>query len=276
MNILSNNDGNELLYKYISSNKKIGVIRLGITELDCVAWTIMTGTPANHQKYMLSNNAGLYGNNFYIDFYNEYKEAITKCNMHAIWDRLDLIEKHRIILDKLCPNSIKFYNRSIEPFYFQTPWSWGLADKTVLIISPMDGSINHQYRNNREKIWENQLLPKFDLKTYKSVQSIGGRGPDNSWIDSLNRMKEEISNIDFDIALLGCGAYAVPLVSHIYNNLHKSAIHIGGALQLLFGIKGKRWDGSPEIIPMINPYWIRPSADETPLAAHTVEGGCYW
>jgi hypothetical protein len=276
MNILSNEEGNELIAQYIASNKKIGATRLGITELDCIAWTIMTSTPANHQSYMLCNNAGLYGENFYESFFNEYKQAIDICNIHAIWDREDLIEKHRIILDKLSPNSVKISNRAVEPFYFENPWSWKLKDKTVLIISPLDKSIEYQFKNNRDKLWQNNLIPQFNIKTYRSVQSIGGSGPDGSWINSLNRMKSEISDIDFDIALLGCGAYGIPLVGHIYEKLNKSAIYIGGALQLLFGIRGKRWDNYDVTARMINEYWIRPSSEETPAAAHTIEGGCYW
>ena len=54
-------------------------------------------------------------------------------------------------------------------------------------------------------------------------------------------MQKEIDKIDFDIAILGCGAYGYPLASYI-KSIGKKAIHIGGATQLIFGIKGKRWE----------------------------------
>lgn len=276
MNILSNQDGNNLLSSLIESNTKFGVSRLGITELDCVFYSITQNLAAEHQYYMLQNNAGLYGENFYNHFYTEYVNAIQKCNIHAIWDRQDLIEKHSAILNVLSPNSTKFFNRSIEPFYFDNPWSSKLKNKKVLIVSPFTSSILNQYNNYREHLWTNDILPQFELVTYKSVQSIGGSGPDNSWLDSLNRMKEEISQLDFDIALLGCGAYGVPLVGYIYGDLGKSAIYIGGSLQLLFGIRGNRWDNNSETQKFINNFWTRPSQDEIPSAAMSVEGACYW
>ena len=62
-------------------------------------------------------------------------------------------------------------------------------------------------------------LPEFTLIPYQSVQSIGGNGgPHSSWAESLQVMKE-ISNLDFDIALLSCGHYGLPLVAHIKENL---------------------------------------------------------
>ena len=58
----------------------------------------------------------------------------------------------------------------------------------------------------------------------------------------------------------------------------KQAIVIGGGLQLLFGIKGKRWDnGFPEITSLYNEYWVRPSAEETPEKQQKLDdAGAYW
>ena len=56
----------------------------------------------------------------------------------------------------------------------------------------------------------------------------------------------------------------------------KQAIHLGGPLQILFGIKGKRWDDIPSVSKFYNEYWTRPSDEETPVNNTKVEGGCYW
>ena len=40
---------------------------------------------------------------------------------------------------------------------------------------------------------------------------------------------------------------------------------MSGATQLLFGIKGKRWDDHPVISKLYNPAWVRP--DETEASA---------
>ena len=67
----------------------------------------------------------------------------------------------------------------------------------------------------------------------------------------------------------------------------KKAIHMGGATQLLFGIKGNRWEdpmygvkewGLPAgFYPkMFNEYWIKPGEEGRPKNAEQVEGACYW
>ena len=90
-------------------------------------------------------------------------------------------------------------------------------------------------------------------------------------------MCEEISKRDFDVALIGCGCYGLPLAAHV-KSLGKSAVHMGGALQLLFGIRGKRWDAAGDWVEqgLFNEHWVRPSDEETPQKSSGVEGGCYW
>jgi len=58
--------------------------------------------------------------------------------------------------------------------------------------------------------------------------------------------------------------------------LGEKAIHIGGGTQLLFGIKGKRWDDYKPAARYYNQYWVRPLPEETPENAKKVENGIYW
>jgi hypothetical protein len=80
---------------------------------------------------------------------------------------------------------------------------------------------------------------------------------------------------DAEIIILGCGAYGFPLASKL-KAAGKQVIHLGGATQLLFGIKGKRWDNNPPTAALYNEYWTRPAPQEYPPGALKVEGGCYW
>ena len=91
-------------------------------------------------------------------------------------------------------------------------------------------------------------------------------------------MCDEISKIDFDIALLGCGGYGLPLCNFIKEKLNKSAIYVGGGLQLLFGVMGSRWDNDfwNELIKKHNIKFIRPSGNEICNNLQTIENGCYW
>jgi hypothetical protein len=90
-------------------------------------------------------------------------------------------------------------------------------------------------------------------------------------------MKRKIDCIDYDICIIGCGAYGLPLAAHVKRNGKKS-IHLAGATQLLFGIKGKRWEQFL-VWPysnLFNEHWVRPGQDEKPKNASVVEGACYW
>ena len=66
----------------------------------------------------------------------------------------------------------------------------------------------------------------------------------------------------------------------IKSKLNKSAIYVGGGLQLLFGVMGKRWENNPMWIKIIKDNdckFIRPSGDEIIINKKPLEsGGCYW
>ena len=92
-------------------------------------------------------------------------------------------------------------------------------------------------------------------------------------------MCNDIKKIDFDIALLGCGGYGLPLSDFIYTKMKKSAVYVGGGIQLLFGIMGKRWDGNEmwkKIIDESDSKFVRPSKDEQIKNSNIVENSCYW
>ena len=86
-------------------------------------------------------------------------------------------------------------------------------------------------------------------------------------------MTEEIEKQDFEVALIGCGAYGFQLASRV-KRMGKIAVHMGGSVQTLFGIKGGRWD--VQYSDMYNEYWVYPDGSEKIKNASSVESGCYW
>ncbi len=166
------------------------------------------------------------------------------------------------------------------PFLWKNPWTKALAGKRVLVVHPFVESIRHQYENNRTKIWSDpDVLPEFkELLTVKAVQSIADSKdqPFKNWFEALKYMEDEISKLDFDVAIIGCGAYGMCLAAHV-KRMGKTAIHLAGWTQMLFGVYGNRWiKDQPEYSKFINEYWIRPSENERPKGADKVENGCYW
>ncbi len=126
-------------------------------------------------------------------------------------------------------------------------------------------------------LFKNNCLPTFEQISFiKAVQSSANEKTNfNTWIEALNFMKEEIDKVDFDVAILGCGAYAMPLGSYIKDK-GKIAIVMAGVTQLLFGIRGTRWDSQIQYTNLYNDLWVKPSENETPKNKTVVEGGSYW
>lgn len=76
-----------------------------------------------------------------------------------------------------------------------------------------EDSIREQYRIHDKLFYGTDILPEFELVTYKALQTTGDITDDRfaTWFEALDYMYEEITKIEFDVALLGCGAYGIPL-----------------------------------------------------------------
>ena len=108
-------------------------------------------------------------------------------------------------------------------------------------------------------------------------------------LDKLTASKEWDPKLN-DVAMLGCGPLGMPL-SKFARGRGISAIYVGGLIQLLFGIAGRRY--LEKVTPsehevgglavkvfqrqgLVNEHWIRPLDSETPRLFREVEGGAYW
>lgn len=176
------------------------------------------------------------------------------------------------------------WNMYQHPHSNVKPWSSMLKGKKVLVIHPFEESVRRQYEKNRIHLFERifdaeDILPEFELLTLKAVQTLAGErdGRFRTWFDALAWMTEQCRQMDFDVAIIGCGAYGFPLAAEI-KRMGKIAIHLGGATQLLFGIMGHRWEDEHVEISrdVANEYWVRPRESERISGANQVEEACYW
>ena len=53
-------------------------------------------------------------------------------------------------------------------------------------------------------------------------------------------------------------------------------IVLGGATQILFGIKGARWENHSVISNFFNNAWVYPPFSCKPTHGKLIENGCYW
>ncbi len=260
--------------KCIKSGKPFMAGRLGAVEIKAVLYAKYPFLAPFLKRYVQTNlhrNAG---------FFPVSKESLRQFATLMITDmqHVDILFSWRpeeFFLKKELQNAYKasFSDTNIHPEN-EAFWTKYLKEKKVLVIHPFASTIEKQYRENRSKLFpRTDFIPEFSsLTTIKAIQSIAGHQAGyKTWFDALDYMKREIEKVDFDIALIGCGAYGFPLAAHV-KRMGKQAIHLGGVLQLYFGIKGKRWNHWG----IYNEFWVSPSPEEIPQGAEQVENGCYW
>lgn len=280
--------GNVLIKEHIEKNEPFALTRIGLGEVRWVDWYLKHGLNnsfnwngnGNITLASIIEENGVYGQ-CGEEFFKEFCNGISSADLQVFWfndDESNLVyDEQKNIFDTLSTQSIKIDCESLYSFRHNDFWSKSLTGKKVLVIYPFEETIKMQYEK-RDLIWTGDAigkLPDFELITYKPVWTLGGNRPHSSWKESLDFMKSEIAELDFDIALLGCSHYGIPLVSFIKNNLNKSAIYMGGELQILFGIKGSRWDQWERVTKFYNENWTR-AIDEKPAGYSLMDGGCYW
>jgi len=283
---------NELIYNKLIDEKPCMLARFGSTEMLCL--TNYLGVTQhkkfkNYKSYIKSQTPPWWWEASTIQQMQQWSgffpakinkiEQFCELMLNDI-PQLDILGswlKEESFVSKEMGNAKKLVLEDIEPFFSPNPWTRALEGKKVLVLHPFDETIKQQYLK-RKLLFENNLLPNFELKTIKAVQSIAGVQTEFSdWFEALEFMKAQINSIDYDICIIGAGAYGFALAAHV-KRMGKKAIHLGGVTQLLFGIKGKRWE-EYVVWPYTNLYnehWVRPGEKEKPKNAEVVEGACYW
>jgi hypothetical protein len=267
---------NNLLTKKILSGEPLMAARFGATEIKAILYPYLPRIMKIFlKKRFLNRMFTLSG------FFPSNEENIIKFSNLSINDikDLDILGSWRIeefFFKKELHNVNIVKLEHFDSYLNNEPWSQSLKNKKVLVIHPFAETIIEQYKKKDLLFLNKKILPNFKLEVIKAVQSLSGENKQfNDWFQALDFMKNQISKKDFDIALIGCGAYGFPLAAHV-KRLGKQAIHMGGSLQILFGIKGKRWDNHPIISELYNEHWVRPLKQDKPSKSNLVENNCYW
>lgn len=280
------NEGFLKIQDALNSLKPRLIGRLSGFETDFVGREL-AGYPTNGVFYpFLENNAGIkisndIDKNYYLRL---YENAVLNCfvqgNLLGIWDgQMAEQSSHLINLIKPYNNGNLIAAHSLEPYYFFEHEEYILPEifkgKKILIISSHKSSIEEQIPK-LSKIWgERNFFKKSEFVVYRPPCQFAGSGDGNSWLGHYQKMCEDLSRLDFDLALVSCGGFGLITSDFIYK-IGKTAVHVGGPLQLFFGIKGSRWKNNETIKKYQNEYWISPLDVDKPKFPGIVEGGCYW
>lgn len=198
-----------------------------------------------------------------------------------------LKESEKKLLDQVNTLSPRIPLRSLEPYYVspELRWTTLLKGQKVAIISSFAKTAVQQIEK-RSFLWPNDtesLLPEstewIPIETgYAPVLAQGSAAwPSNiqSWDVAVLDCMKRVLKSKARIAIIGCGGLGMLIGSELRKR-GIIAIVLGGATQVLFGIKGNRWSNHPVISSFWNESWVWPSIEETPHGAKLIEGGCYW
>ncbi len=285
-------DCNDFLFSAIMKADPLMISRLGTSELHTVLNFLSRDQEVllkykhyfrgaypefwwgTYVKDDIAQNSGFFpANNKSLEkFVALYLKALPNIDILLSWLTGEIKLEEKGYLKKERTN---LYLYGCEPYFSNKPWTKALAGKKVLVIHPFEDSIRDQYQK-RESLFAHEVLPAFELITLKAVQSIkGNHSGYQSWFEALEKMQEQINAIDFDTALIAAGSYGLPLAAHVKKS-GKQGIHLGGFLQLFFGIRGKRWELSPHHSLLVNDHWKFPYEHEYPSNYQKLDHGSYW
>ena len=215
-------------------------------------------------------------------FVLEYADSVRSMDLVSQWQETGTYESalEQALLDRLCPQATRvgyFFLRILNP---RAVWLDDLASLRWLVIHPFAMSIRHQlprlaglnvYSDSSHGNLARRALDTVTIPCPQLPYMVPPRHRD--WFQALEELKARMEKQRdlFDIALIGAGAWSMPLVAHA-KKLGKKGMHLGGALQLLFGIKGGRFDRDG----IYNDQWIRPLTEERPANHRLMENGAYW
>ena len=261
-----------------------------------------------------SDVAGIHPNTKegFMNFVRIYLEAIKSMNIIASWnERLINVEEYiwrnyivnskqslaNVANSGLINETLGIVElTTLESFYTERQYWWQnlYENKTILVITPFTKSIQKQL-DNRENVfrgkWKGFWSDKISFKFIKfphpynvSSKEDKVKYPESN-AELLLKFQKEIDEVynsvgSFDIALIGAGGNSILLCDYIKRVKGKSAFHLGGGLQMMFGVYGNRWDpkfnNSQFLKEYINDSWIRPIPEEVPPEYKKQENGAYF
>ncbi len=285
----SGQEASDYIRELLQSDKPVMICRFGATELEAIEDYTYKISFSNALKFITKkidrigySKSTIRYMNQYAGFFPSNKKNLNRFSQDMIdlMPSVDVLGSWRlgeITFSSELFSAIKVPLGDLEPYFHQNPWSDILEGKKVLIVHPFEESIREQYEKRDLIFKDNRVLPSFQLGILRSVyMSLASYNQDfETWFDALEYMKREIDKRDFDIAIIGCGAYGFPLAAYV-KSIGKKAVHLGGATQMLFGIKSKSWEDDSRFHYLLNEHWVRPKETERPANYKQVEGGRYW
>lgn len=257
--------------KFILDKEPISIIRLGNVEGSSLL---------NEPNPELMTNAGFYGT--YED-YERWRDLFIKGikNSDIISYVVSCPSFYTAVGDTL--TQLKIYKPFIPylefPEFYLEFWKL-LSHKKFKI-----GIVSSMYQDILEQVPKmNKIYPDFKIDpslfvVVESYNTCNRNSPEghNNWFDTFDDLKNRVlEHKDVKYWFLSCGCYGVPLQEELKKN-GKNSLYVGGLMQCLFGLLGKRWKDRPEFSSHQNIYWKKIEYLDINTLGNLmkVEAGCY-
>ena len=241
-----------------------------------------------HMIRVMKNNAGIKitSINSAIQYSDLYLNAFDNCDMYFTWEKNGGVYRgihfsQDYIETNICKNNKQVWAFCLDIFHYihnNIVWTHSLKGKRILLVSAFEESLKKQIPN-RDKIYGIDLFPECTFITIKPPQTQGEQQSEDFFLE-LQKFYKNLDKIkkNYDVALVSSGGYGNLICNYIYEKHKKSAIYVGGVLQMYFGILGNRWlEERKDIVNMyLNTHWTRPMDSEKPSNHKNIEKGCYW
>ena len=296
--MLSQIEGARELVRAVQAGKPYASGKLGTSELDTLLWYLFYRVnksdsdkkpyPRHIFQHMIVN-AGLFpAHPATLDEWSEHmcRVVLQEIDLMVEWNPYYGQQEHQL-LQQFSPQSKRTVIQALESYYEEDPadrYTLYIPDgATVAVIGPFADSVQDQIKHlnaiwTSRTIWNRPTI--VPIKTYFSplVASETTSWPSGitDWRSACDMIVEKVRASGAKYVFVGCGAISLPIVAALKSKLGCFAIHTGGATQIFFGVKGKRWDSNPNISCFYNSHWIRPADHEIPTRAVTIEQGCYF
>lgn len=278
----------------LRQKKSFGAGRAGVSEQFWMYYPILLKKTSNQTKIRVFEKflhfhgfaqSGIFPSN--SDFYLKYNSAYIQ----AVRD----LDVFGMILEPVIGIEImRFYALTTKIIYFkdlipdrsipaneENCYLHLFKNKQILLICPFADFLRQRAKKEIfEGVWSRINKPWFYPDRIDALEFPYGfdRQTQKEYgnaFELLEFISSQLQKKSFDIALVAAGGLSVPIVSKV-KQMGRIAISLGGDLQILFGVKGKRWrDRQKWKNNYFNEWWVDMPDRYKPENADFCEGA-YW
>lgn len=274
----------ERIAEALQEGRGLAVGKLGSAEADML-YVVLNGHPYNGPlRTTMTVNAGLWPAT------NATMSQWSKHMRDAVLGQMDVLATwwtpaiETPVLDAWAPQAHRISLDDLDNF---AAWVSAIpSGERVAVVTPFAASVARQASVLDSlfptPIWSSPLPNIVAVRTGCSP-SLDTTSPaawsrevlEGGWQAAVRSVVQQVLATDARVALVGCGALSLPIVAAL-KAAGLIAIHTGGSTQVLFGIRGRRWEAPHPVSAWINECWIAPADEEKPMGYRKIEGGCYW